>query len=89
MKTWTKNIPNLEILKLDLLQLLKVLEALGCLTFIYRHIATLDYGLDHFSRLLRLHTWLFLAFNNHSAFIDNNLFWERGHHYRQVTNAAG
>lgn len=72
-----------ELLKLDFIELLKVLERLNCHVYVSGPIPTLGRGIGRFSRLLNLHTWLAATCSDYNvAFIDNfNLFWERREFY--------
>ncbi|KAK0156621.1 hypothetical protein N1851_000052 [Merluccius polli] len=68
-----------ELLKRDFTELLDTLDKLDIKSFISGPLPTVDRGMNTFSRLLRLNTWLSRVYNERGRnFTDNfNLFWGR------------
>ncbi|XP_010784345.1 uncharacterized protein [Notothenia coriiceps] len=73
-----------EMLKKDFKCLLETVSSLNAEVFISGPLPPVRRGVERFSRLFALNTWLSTACTDHSVnFIDNfNFFWDRRHLYK-------
>ncbi|XP_037636978.1 uncharacterized protein LOC119494862 [Sebastes umbrosus] len=73
-----------EVLKRDFTGLLNTVSSVNAQVFISGPLPPIRRGVERFSRLLGLNTWLSTACKSHSVhFIDNfNFFWDRRHLFK-------